>query len=315
MSNKIDLGALFGADEVKTFLGLDACPSLEALEAPIALLGVPCASPYKSVGPYCRNAPEAIRRSAATLAANVDRMNFDIGGPIFPDGHGRAVDCGDLPFDTLDAAANRQAIIQAVSTILGRSSVPVIIGGDDSVTVPMLRGFAGTGPYTVLQIDAHIDWRDEHMGESDGLSSVMRRASEMDHVERIIQVGARCIGSGHPDDYQAALDWGVEFVFARDFHQYGPAHVLNLIAEGSQVIVCLDVDGMDPSIVPGVIGRSPGGLTYFQMLDLIEGVATKGRLAGIGFTEFMPEADIGDLGALTVSRLIASTLAVIARQG
>jgi len=64
--------------------------------------------------------------------------------------------------------------------------IPILIGGDDSVPIPMLDAMADTGKkYTILQIDAHIDWRESHMDESLGLSSTMRRASEMAHINRI----------------------------------------------------------------------------------------------------------------------------------
>ena len=69
-----------------------------------------------------------------------------------------------------------------------------MIGGDDLVPIPLFEAFAGRGSYTVLQIDAHIDWRDDVNGERLGLSSTMRRASEMGQIGRIIQVGQRGIG-------------------------------------------------------------------------------------------------------------------------
>ena len=179
----------------------------------------------------------------------------------------------------------------------------------------MLEALAQTADeYTVLQIDAHIDWRDSHMGESYGLSSSMRRASEMDHIKQIIQVGIRGLGSGHANDYQDALDWGVHFFPAASIHQNGVEQVFECIDSGSNVVICLDVDAFDPSIVPGVIARTPGGLTYFQVLDLIKGVAGKARMSAINITEFLPEADVDNLGALTVSRLIAATMGILARQ-
>ncbi|MDX1779919.1 MAG: arginase family protein [Thalassovita sp.] len=314
MRGSADLGALFGASGTETFLGLPYCSDLTALDAAIALLGVPGATPYQSVGAYCRHAPDALRQATAALTANLDRHNFDLGGPTFPDPGFRAVDCGDLPFDETHFAANRDAIRSAVATILGRGAVPVLLGGDDSVPIPMLQALAPHGPLTILQIDAHIDWRRDHMDESLGLSSTMRRASEMEHVENIIQVGARSIGSAHSDDYRDACDWGVKFIPARDLHRDGVEAALAHIPEDANIAICLDVDALDPSIVPGVIGRAPGGLSYFQALDLIEGAARKGRIVAADFVEYMPAADVDNLGALTVSRLITATLGILARQ-
>ena len=314
MTTKPDLGALFGASKADTFLGLEACRDLNLLHAPMAIIGVPCASPYRSVGAYCRNAPNALRQAVSSLSANLAHHDFDSGGMIFPEERLKAVDCGDLPYDENDAPGNRKIIRQAIETIIGKGAVPIVLGGDDSVPIPMLQAFAGAGPYTILQLDAHIDWRDEHMGEKMGLSSNMRRASEMPHIERIIQVGARGIGSARPSDYQDALDWGVKFVTAHDLHRDGVDPVIELIPEGSTVIVCVDIDGLDPSIVPGVIGRAPGGLSYYQAVDLIKGAAARGPIAAIDFVEFMPERDVDGLGALTTARLVTTALGVIARQ-
>ena len=71
---------------------------------------------------------------------------------------------------------------------------------------------------------------------------------------------------------------------------------------------------MDPSITPNTIGRVPGGLTYFQVLSLIKGVANKANITAINFVEIMPEVDIDGIGGLTVSRLIAATMGILARQ-
>ncbi len=318
MNTKPDLGALYGAtSDTKTFLGLETCSNLDELIAPIALIGAPCATPYASVGAYCRNGPDALRRATSSLTANVDRHDFDHGGPVFPVGQARPVDCGDLPYDENDSAANRDEIAKAIEKILARGAIPVLLGGDDSVPIPMLDALGKADEsrkYTVLQIDAHIDWRDVHMGERYGLSSTMRRASEMPHIERIIQVGARGIGSAATSDYEDAIAWGVKFVPAHDLHNHGVAAVIDLIPEASNIVICIDADALDPSVVPGVIGRSPGGLSYYQMVDLIKGAASKGKIAAMDFVEFMPERDVDDIGALTVARLITTSLGVLARQ-
>ena len=124
----------------------------------------------------------------------------------------------------------------------------------------MLQAFEGRGPLTILQIDAHIDWRDEHMDEPFGLSSTMRRASEMAQFERIVQVGARGTGSAWTSDVDDAKTWGAEIVTAETLHNVGAAAALTLIPEGSDIVIALDVDAFDPSVVPGVLARTPGGL-------------------------------------------------------
>ena len=152
------------------------------------------------------------------------------------------------------------------------------------------------------------------MGEKYGLSSTMRRASEMNHIKKIIQVGARGIGSGHPKDYKDALEWGVKFYTADKVHSEGTVEILNEIDKNAKVIICIDIDSMDPSIAPNTIGRVPGGLTYFQVLNIIKDVSKKAKIVTIDFVEIMPEVDIDGIGGLTVSRLIAATMGIIARK-
>lgn len=315
MTGKPDLGALFGATPASTFLGLEQCDDLDRIDASSAFIGAPGATPYGSVGAYCRNAPDALRKATSSLTANIDRHNFDLGGPVFPAGTSRAVDCGDLPFDERDFARNRTVIQDAITKIVGKGAVPILVGGDDSVPIPMLGALSSTGlTYSVLQIDAHIDWRKSHMGEEFGLSSTMRRASEMPHIERIVQVGARGIGSAHSDDHADAVAWGAEFFTAHDIHRSTVAPALARIPDGANVILCIDVDALDPSIVPGVIGRTPGGLSYHHVLDLMTGAARKGRIAAMDFVEYVPEADIDGLGSLTTAGLISAAMGILARQ-
>jgi len=309
-----DIGAMFGASAGDTFMGLPRAETLDEIEARIAILGAPCATPYPSVGAYCAGAPAAIRAGIAGYAANLRHMDFDLGGPIFPDGEVSAVDCGDLPWDEADPAANRIAIRSSVRTILGRGAAPIVIGGDDSIPIPVLEAFHDKGKFTIVQIDAHIDWREEVGGERWGLSSTMRRASEMPHIERIIQIGQRAIGSARVSDVDDARKWGVSFVSARELYASGVAPALDLVPEGAQVIVCFDCDALDPSIMPAVIGPAPGGLTYWQAAEILHGVAARARIAAFNLVEFLPERDIAGQGALVAARLIINAMGLMARQ-
>jgi agmatinase len=308
-----DLGTMFGATGVETFLGLPRCDDLNQLCAKAAVLGAGAITSYASVGAYCAGGPAAIRIGAAAYAANLNHMNFDLGSLTLP-APGAAVDCGDLPTKADDGAGNRARLHAAVAQILDKGAVPVLLGGDDSLPIPMLEAFAGRGQFVVLQIDAHIDWRDEVQGERLGLSSTMRRASEMPHIAQIIQVGSRGIGSARAQDYQDALDWGVSFVHGSEVARQGIGRALDLIPAGAEVIICFDCDALDPAIMPAVIGRTAGGLSYWQAMDLIEGVAAKARIAAFDLVEFMPERDIDGQGALVAAQLVAAALGVITRQ-
>jgi len=315
LTKKPDIESILGATASKTFLGLKVCHDFDMINASSVFIGAKGATPYGNMGPFCQNAPDAIRKAIGYMANNIDRYNFDIGGPIFPKGSKPAGDYGNLPFSETNFSENRSVIRATVAKALKAGAVPIVVGGDDSVPIPMLDALADTGKYyTILQIDAHIDWRHTHMDEKLGLSSNMRRASEMAHIKKIIQIGARGIGSAHLDDVQDAQEWGAEIIPADDVHLYGITQIIEHITPGANIIICFDVDGLDPSIVPGVLARSPGGLTYSQAIGLIKGAASKGTIAAANFTEFLPESDVDGIGAMTVSRVIAATMGVIARQ-
>ncbi len=308
------LAEMFGAGGGQSYLGLPLCRDLSRLSADIVLIGAAGCTPYPSVGFYCAQGPVAVREAGQAYGAVLGHMNFDLGGPVLPAGV-QAVDGGDLPQDPADPAGNRARIFGAVSQILDRQAVPVLIGGDDSVPIPMLEAFGARGRiFTVLQIDAHIDWRDAVEGERLGLSSTMRRASEMAHVGQIIQIGQRGIGSARESDVQDAVEWGVSFIPAGEVAREGVWRAVDLIEEAAEVIICLDVDALDPAVMPAVIGRTAGGLSYWQVLELIGGVAEKARIAGFDMVELMPERDVDGQGALLAAQLLAAVVGVIARQ-
>ena len=304
---------MFGALDASTFLGLPGRLVGDLQGAQIAVIGAPCATPYPSVGPYCSAAPAAIRRSSWTYSSSVHHMNFDLGGPTLPDGV-VAVDLGDVEWDEHSSTANRDRIRSTCAAVLDAGAVPIVLGGDDSIPIPVLEAYAGRGPITIVQIDAHIDWRDDVNGERMGLSSTMRRASEMSHVGEMFQIGRRGAGSARPEDAQAALDRGVHFVSAHDVHRDGVAAVAAELPVGGSTFVTIDVDGLDPTVMPGVIGPEPGGLSYFQAIEILDAVAERSRLVGFDIVEFVPERDVNALGALTAFRLTAHALGRIARQ-
>ena len=309
------LGEMFGArGDIETFMGVPRSRDLSRLRstAQAVILGADCATPYASAGAYCSGGPAAIRTGSEDFAANLEHVNFDLGGPGWPEDS--VWDAGDLPNDPEDAAGNRARIFGAVSQILDKGAVPVVLGGDDSITIPALEAFGARGDFWVLQIDAHIDWRDDVAGERLGLSSVMRRASEMDHVKGMVQVGQRGIGSARPADLDAAMRAQVNFVPGGQVARGGVGAAVDRIPSGAQVIVAFDFDGLDPSIMPAVIARTAGGLGYWQALELLGGVAAKAKLSGFVFTEFMPDRDIDGQGACMAAQLIAAALGLVARQ-
>ncbi|TIS02994.1 MAG: agmatinase, partial [Mesorhizobium sp.] len=101
---------------------------------------------------------------------------------------------------------------------------------------------------------------------------------------------------------------------ARELHAQGVDAALSHIPDGARVVVTFDCDGLDPSIMPGVAARTPGGLTYTQAIDLIAGLGKRARIAGFDLVEFYPPADLDGLSALTAARLLVNVIGTVVRQ-
>lgn len=293
------------------FLGAPVETDLDHLEAEVAILGIPHGWPYPDPGPAagCAAAPSAIRRRSLRLARFRGHWDFDLGAPFLPDDAGwRLVDAGDVPGEPRDGPGNSERAEAAVRAILERGAVPVVLGGDDSTPIPFLRAFAGRGPITVIQVDAHLDFRHEVDGVREGYSSPMRRASEMGHVATVVQVGLRGVGSARPEDVDAARAAGHRLVPAAALRRDGvQAAVVGLLPPDARVVLAFDADGLDPSVCPGVAAPAPGGLSYREAWELIAGIGP--RLAGAIFTELLPDRDPGEIGALSVARLACAAIA------
>jgi len=259
-------------------------------------------------------AADAIRAASQADAALVEHWDFDLGGPLFDGKPVCCIDAGDIPATMHDNAGNRARIEAKTREVLALPAVPILLGGDDSVPIPFFAGFADHGPVWILQIDAHLDWRDEVRGERYGYSNPMRRASQMAHVAGMVQVGIRSVGSARAAEIEAARNYGSRIVTAREVHAQGVEAALRHIPEGARVVVTLDCDGLDPGIMPGVAARTPGGLTYTQVIDLIAGLGRRARIAGLDLVELYPPADVDGLSALTASRLLVNAIGAIVRQ-
>lgn len=258
-------------------------------------------------------AADAIRAASQGDAPLVEHWDFDLGGPLFDGKPVSCVDAGEISTTLHDNAGNRTRIEAKTREVLALPAIPILLGGDDSVVIPFLAGFADHGPIWILQIDAHIDWRDEVHGERYGYSSPMRRASEMPHVAGMVQVGLRSVGSARRAEIEAAQHYGSRFVTAREVHAQGVEAALRHIPEGARVVVTFDCDSFDPGIMPGVAARTPGGLTYTQAIDLIAGLGKRARVAGFDLVELYPPADMDGLSSLTAARLLVNVIGTIVR--
>lgn len=286
------------------FAGVPIQTDPEGVAADVAIVGVPHGWAYPRPGSTagCAAAPAAVRRRAVRLARFRDHWDFDVDAPMLPLDGPSVVDAGDVPGDATDGAGNSARITAAVGALLARGTVPICIGGDDSVPTPVLRAFEGRAPLTIVHVDAHLDFRDEVDGVREGYSSAMRRAAEMPHVERIVHVGLRGVGSARAADLADARAAGNRLVTARALRAEGVGAALEHVAADASVFVSFDLDGLDPSVAPAVSAPAPGGIGWDDAMDLLGGIGP--RLAGAAITEYVPALDVNELTALVVARLV-----------
>jgi agmatinase len=221
------------------------------------------------------------------------------------------VDCGDVVGDPDQGPANAARTEAAVTALLDRGAMPVVLGGDDSIPIPVLAAFAGRGPLTVLQVDAHLDFRHEVAGVTHGYSSPMRRATEMSHVVGLVQVGLRGVGSARASDVTDARAAGNVLVTAREVRARGVSHALDQLPQGERVFISFDFDGLDPGLCPAVSAPSPGGLSWDEAGDLLDGAVRRCRVVGAAFTELVPDLDANGLSVLVATRLVVRLLTAL----
>ncbi len=315
----------------QTFLGAPsaapedlAASGISAGAAGFAFLGLPLYVPYGDEPPAAPSAPSgaaaqdagspagAVRRASSSYAPVPDHHDFDLGGPLVPDGvKASFFDCGDVPLGAARGssdglAADLAAGTAAVRSIAAAGAVPLVVGGDHSAPPVVVRGLQDDGPLAVLHVDAHLDYRDEVAGLSDGYSSPIRRLRDLPWVTTVVQVGLRDVGSARAAEVEAARADGNFLVLAEEVHEHGAALLDELVAlfdPEHRVYITIDVDGLDPACAPGTLWPAPGGLWFWQVARLIRGVVARCELAGMDVCEFVPERDHQGLTALAAARL------------
>jgi agmatinase len=303
----------------KTLLYSELVTDLEGLDADIAILGMPFGSAYspRAFTNDQTHAPQAIRDISDRIVRHPDHYDFDIDGPLLQGRKDiRFVDCGDVLPDLSKPGDHYRRVEIAVRHLLKTNALPIILGGDHGITTPVLRAFDSLSPVTLVHVDAHLDWREDVNGIKEGLSSPIRRASEMKHVAQIIQIGLRAQGSARPADYEFAKKHGAQIIPAYELHETGMQAVLDRIPDNGNYYLSIDADGIDPSIMPAVDGPAPGGVTYVQARQLIHGLVKKGRVVGMDIVEIQPSKDnASKLTCVTAGRFIVNLIGSAIRAG
>jgi agmatinase len=223
-----------------------------------------------------RNGPREILVASSHMELWDEEMNNDIhavGICTLPE--------MELPFD--DMGRMMAEIRRVVAAIVEHDKFPVVLGGEHSITSPVVGALAARHPgLSVLQIDAHADLRDCYMGSPFNHACAMRRVLE---YARCTQVGIRSLSS---EEAKAAPTLPTRVFF--DFNMRNDRDWIERVVDslGETVYITIDCDGMDPAIMPAVGTPEPGGLSWYEMLTLLRSVISKRHVVGCDLVELCP---------------------------
>ena len=226
------------------------------------------------------------------------------------------MDCGNVSANSDDHKEHYRRAEQAARKIFESGAILISLGGDHGIPIPVMRAlevFKET--FTLVHVDAHLDWRDEVNGETEGYSSPIRRASEMPWIDKIVQIGLRGIGSARDAEVADARAYGADLISAYEMHDIGIDAVLDRIPDGGPYYLTIDADGIDPTIMPAVMAQTPGGLDWMQTRQLVHGLVKKGRVVGMDLVEIAPSNDIGKITMVHAERLICNFIGASIRAG
>jgi arginase len=212
------------------------------------------------------------------------------------------VDLGDV--DTSGDPDKTFALTEkAVARILDKGAVPIVLGGDHSITYPVLKAFAAKfKPLDVLHFDAHPDLYDDLYGDRLSHACPMARVLEDGLAANIVQVGVRAVTAGHRSK---ALKHAVRMI---EMKEIGDPLFLKF---SNPLYISFDLDALDPAFAPGVSHHEPGGLTTRQAVQVIQGL--KGKIVGLDVVEMNPTRDASGITAAAAFKIIKETAGRIAR--
>lgn len=265
---------------------MKASPDDKTLNARVALIGLP----FDENSSFLRGAAEApplIREALYSEAAHMwTESGLDLrAGSVL-------IDAGDVR--TLAGEDMNSSIEAAISSLLGRDLLPISLGGDHAVTVPIIRAMARKySGLSILHFDAHSDIYDEFEGNRYSHACPFARIMEEKLAQRLVQVGIRTL-NGH--QREQVKRFGVEVIEMKDWRD-------DLVFEfDAPVYISFDIDGLDPAFAPGVSHREPGGLSTRQALNVIQRM--RGTVIGADIVEYNPRMDPQNLTGVVCAKLL-----------
>ncbi|MDQ7820883.1 MAG: agmatinase [Armatimonadota bacterium] len=297
--------------QVATFMRLPHVSDPGGLD--VALLGIPYDGAV-SYRPGPRFAPRDIRQHSVLVRP------YNPAQGVNPFAVLRVADVGDVDVDPLGIEQTFARVEDAVERILSAGAVPVCIGGDHSLSLPILRAVARRhGPVGMVHVDAHQDMWEEYFGHRYFHGTPFRRAAEEGLLDtrRVVQVGIRGPVYGE-DDFAFARAHGIRWVTAVQVQREGLKPVLELMEtlRGGPVYLSFDIDGVDPAFAPGTGTPEPGGLSSREALEVVRALAGL-DLVGADLVEVSPPYDHAGITSILAAAVLFEVISALAvtRQG
>ena len=278
--------------------------------ADVAIVGAPT-DDLVSDRPGTRYGPRAIRAASCPPGPHLE-AGIDALGAL------RVVDFGDAPVIPADAARSHEAIEATVGEVVDAGVLPVVLGGDHSISEPDVRAVsARRGPVGLVHFDTHTDTGTEVFGVSFSHGTPMYKLVEAGHVDpaRYVQIGLRGYWPGKRE-FEWQRERGIMSLFMHDVRDRGiravVAEALERVGAGP-VFVTVDIDVLDPAFAPGTGTPEPGGMTTADLLWACREVAARVELVGADVVEVIPTAvGSADVTALAADRVIRELLTGLA---
>jgi agmatinase len=280
--------------------------------ADVAIVGAPM-DELVSDRPGTRFAPRAIRAASCPPGPQLE-SKVDAFAEL------RVVDFGDAPILPADPVRSHAAIKETVGQVLAAGAIPVILGGDHSITEPDVRACVEAhGPVGLVHFDTHTDTGAEVFGAELSHGTIMRRLVEEGSVDprRYVQIGLRGYWPGD-EEFAWQGERGITSLFMHEVRDLGIKEVVGRAIEAAgtgPVFLTVDIDVLDPAFAPGTGTPEPGGMSTAELLWAVREVATRLDVVGADMVEVIPTGvGSADITALAADRIVREILGGIAHR-
>ncbi|MBR2574502.1 MAG: agmatinase [Loktanella sp.] len=290
----------------QTFMRLPQVDSAAGLD--VGFIGIPM-----DIGTSWRSGTRMGPKQLREQSAMIRPYNIQTGAAPFD--AMQCADLGDVPINTFSLSDTIRIITETYAAHLAHDFIPMTLGGDHTLTLPVLRAVAAKhGPVALVHVDAHADVNDEMFGELETHGTVFRRAYEEGIItaDKVFQIGLR--GTGYTaDDFTEAAGWGFNQYLAPElWHKSLTPLAAEIKAQiGDQpCYITYDIDSLDPAYAPGTGTPEIGGLTTAQAMELIRGLRGL-NIVGCDLVEVSPPYDPSGNTALTGTNLMFEMLSIL----